>query len=298
MYWVWVVIILVALAALLYFVTRTVPTTGGATASSTATGAPVTFYCGSGNTLTATFGKNDVALSLSDGTRYTLAQTMSGSGIRYESSAAGNDIVFASKGDSATLTNSASSTDMRFNQCTAAKVTSASAAGYDTYTDQSGTFSFEFPTAFQVAGTEMGYSQAWAQGATTSGQMLARIYVPHDYEAGTNFADAWLTVGVSADPSAVKMCLTNPAPVPHATSGQATIDNLPFTKLSFTGAGAGNRYDTTSYRIVRDGQCYAVEYTVHYGVLENFPKGAVKAFDEAKVQGALDGVAKSFQFLQ
>ncbi len=297
MYWVWVIVILAVLAALLYFVTGSAPKGAGTTATSAAS-APVTFYCGQGNTLSATFGKNDVVLALSDGTNYTLPQTMSGSGIRYEYTSTGADIVFASKGDTATLSSSASTTDMRYSQCTAANVTNAATAGYDLYTDRSEAFSFEFPTEFQVTGTEMGYSQAWAQDATTSGQMLARIYVPQSFEAGTNFADAWLTVGVSSDPSAIATCLENPAPVPNATSAQATIDNLPFTKLTFAGAGAGNRYDTTSYRIVRDNQCYAVEYTVHYGVLQNFPKGSVKAFDEAKVRLALDAVAKSFQFLQ
>jgi hypothetical protein len=90
----------------------------------------------------------------------------------------------------------------------------------------------------------------------------------------------------------------NPSPNKNSGTTQVNIGGLPFTKVSFQGAGAGNRYDTTSYRVVRDNQCYAVEYTIHYGVLENYPKGSVKAFDEAKVQSALDEVAQSFQFLQ
>ena len=49
---------------------------------------------------------------------------------------------------------------------------------------------------------------------------------------------------------------------------------------------------------MRNSQCYAIEYTIHYANFENFPKGAVKQFDEASLKATLDGIARSFTFLQ
>ena len=269
------------------------------TVTSTSSGAKnhVTFYCGSDNSIQAIFATSSVVLMLSDGTTLLLPQTISGSGIRYESNSVGSNIVFVSKGDSATLFNSASTTDVRYTTCIAAHITSSSTAGYENYTDRSRTFSFTFPKDFSVSGTDMGYSQSWAQGATTTGMELARIDVPRSYELGTNFGNAWFTVGVSSNPSAVATCLVNMFGVPPVTVTRTTINGVLFTKTTFTGAGAGNRYDTTSYRTMRAGMCYAIEYTIHYGVLQNYPKGAVTQFNEQKIQSALDHVAQSFRFL-
>jgi len=258
---------------------------------------PITFYCGDGNTMNAVFAEGSLALTLSDGEQLTLPQVRSGSGIRYEATTTTSDLLFVGKGDSGSFTNSASTTDMRYATCTAATVTDSDAPGYKLYTDRSDTFSFAFPSNFDVAGTEMGYGYAWTAPATTTGMQLAKIVVPKSFEPGTNFGDAWFSVGVSSDPSAVASCFSTLSGSSDS-SVPATIGGITFAKLEFSGAGAGNRYDTTSYRAVRDGQCYAIEYTIHYGVFENYPAGSVTKFDEAKVARALDEVAQSFRFVQ
>lgn len=258
---------------------------------------PITFYCGDGNTMNAVFTDGSLALTLSDGQSFTLPQVRSGSGIRYEATTTDSDLLFTGKGDSGSFMNSASTTDMRFATCTAAQVAVSEAPGYMTYIDQSNTFAFAFPTNFAVAGTEPGYSYAWTAPATTTGMQLAKVVVPKSFQPGTNFADAWFSVGTSANPDAVATCFDTLSGTAR-TSESVTIGDLTFAKLEFSGAGAGNRYDTTSYRAVRDGQCYAIEYTIHYSVFENYPKGSVEKFDEAKVAKALDEVAKSFRFVQ
>lgn len=296
----WALVIVIIVAAGAYLIIYSNGSSNGlntmATSTSSSTTGPVTFYCGSGNSIQATFATSSAALMLSDGMTLSLPQTISASGIRYESTSTGNDIVFASEGSSATLSNSASTTDMRYATCTAAHVTPANTFGYENYTDQSGTFSFIFPAVFLVSGTVMGYSQSWSQGATTTGMELAHIDVPQSYEPGTNFGNAWFTVGVSSNPSAIATCLMNTSGMPPATTTQVTINGVSFTKMTFTGAGAGQRYVTTSYRTVHADMCYAIEYTIHYGVLQNYPKGAVTQFNEQKIQSALDQVAQSFQF--
>ena len=293
----WIIIALLVAALAVYALMRAPQGSPGGGTASTTSEITATFYCGAGNTIQATFASRSVALILSDGRPFSLPQTISGSGARYESTTTGADIVFWNKGDGATMTASATTTDFRNAECTAARIEPSSTSGLDTYTDQSRTFTFAFPTAFSPAGTEQGYSTAWSAGATTTGMQLAKIDVSRSFEPGTNFANAWFMVGTSADPSAVATCLTNPVPYPNASTTNATIGGVPFTELTYGGAGAGNRYDTTSYRTVKDGECYAVEYTIHYGVFENYPPGAVRRFDEAKVQAALDAIAQSFRFL-
>jgi membrane-bound inhibitor of C-type lysozyme len=283
-------IVVIVAAILIYFVYGAPPASPTGT-----TNGPVTFYCGSNNTFTATFATSSVMIMFPDGSMQTLPQTMSGSGIRYEATSTGADLLFVGKGDYGSFTNSASTTDTRYAQCTAANVSPSSTSGFDTYPDLSKTFTFQFPTDFSVAGIEPGYGPNWSAPATTTGMVLAEIDVPQSYEPGTNFGNAWLTVGTSADSQAVADCTTN-LEGQQATSTPVTIGGVNYTVLAFAGAGAGNRYDTTSYRTVKDGQCYAIEYTIHYGVFENYPKGSVKQFDEQKVANALDQVIQSFRF--
>ena len=289
----WTAVFLILVAAAVYVLVAWRPAQQGAPG---AVPSSVTFYCGAGNSFKATFATSSATLFFPGGESYTLPQTLSGSGIRYEATTSSANLLFTSEGDTGSFTNSASTTDFRYRTCMAANVAPSNTSGYDTYTNLGKTFTFTFPTNFSAAGTEPGYGPGWSVAATTTGMVLAKIAVPMNFEPGTNFGGAWFTVGTSADPSAVATCLMNPMS-DQSTAAQVMLGGIPFTELKFSGAAAGNRYDTTSYRTVRNNQCYAVEYTIHYGVFENYPAGAVKKFNEVKVQNALDKVARSFRFL-
>lgn len=275
-----------------------------APAQPTLPGAPtptpaLTYYCADHKTMQVAFttdpatGGGRAALTLSDGRTFALPQAMSGSGMRYEATSTryGTDVAFIGKGDDAFLTEDGTVT---YGNCTAATVTASDAPGYALYTDEGKTFSFAFPLNVQVAGNAIGFSPDWSALATSSGLALARLTVPKSYAPGTNFNDASFTVGASADPEALAACAT----AQGATATPAKIGDMQVTELTAHDAAAGNRYDTTSYRVVHNGECYAIEYTIHYGAIENYPKGSVKAFDEAAVAAALDEVAKSFIFLK
>lgn len=284
-----IILLIFTIAGTYYFITRQL---NGRSAPATLP-VPVTFFCSNNGSMQAVFATGSVALTLSDGRSLSLPQMMSGSGARYEATTTGVDIFFWNKGDNAFISENEATT---YVDCTAAHVVSSDVSGYDVYSDQSKSFSFTFPTDFSIAGSAVGYTQDWSVNATTSGMVLAHIEVPKSFEAGTNFGDARFTVGTSADPSAIAECLTSPKGN-YGSTTPVTMNGVPFTKITFTGAGAGNRYDTTSYRAVRGNQCYAVEYTIHYGVIENYPVGTVKEFDEARVQSALEKMVQSFQFL-
>ena len=76
------------------------------------------------------------------------------------------------------------------------------------------------------------------------------------------------------------------------------IDDHPFSKFTLNDAGAGNLYETTSYRGLFDGDCYAIEYTIHSTNIGNYsPDQGVKEFDKVKVQEELEKILDSFKFL-
>ena len=247
----------------------------------------VVYYCQEG-ILKTVYNKNDVALSLADGRNLVMPQVISGSGIRYQL----GDITFWSKGDNAFLTEGDKQT---YTNCVAG--TQTTNKGTNTYTDASKTFSFSYPSQFVLSGSDVGYSQDWMEQTTDLGLLLAVVNIPKSLMPGTNFGESKFTVGTSADPDAVKNCLVY-------TNGnlgakeEVTIGNTKFTKITFSDAGAGNFYETTSYRTIRDNQCYAVEYTIHSSNIYNYsPDQGIKEFDKAKVTSILESMAQSFKFL-
>lgn len=276
-----------------------VATSTVATTTTQAVTATANYSCDDGKQISASYAQNSVSLAFSDGRQLTLPQTISGSGIRYEGtstssgpSATSTDVVFWSEGDNAFVMENGSST---FQDCLAGTVSPGPSGSM--FTDQADTYSFDFPSDLSVTGGGGGYTQSWMVNATTSGMILSQIKVPQSYATGTNFVDAKFTVGTSADPSAVALCETGTAKGGHMGSTTvATIGGLDFTAFHTSSAGAGNYYDTTSYRISRNSQCYAIEYTIHYANIKNFPAKSVKQFDEAALSATLDAIARSFSF--
>jgi len=254
----------------------------------------VAYTCDGGKTISATYASSTVAVVLSDGRSFNLPQTISGSGIRYEQGANTNqDIVFWSEGDNAFLSENNVTT---YNNCVAGVTQTQGTTA--TFTDQGKTFTFTYPTQFTVSGGGVGYTQSWMQNTQTSGLILAKLTIPQSFEPKTNFADALFTVGTSADTQAVKNCLTAPGGN-MVTTSKVTINGVQYTKVTYADAGAGNVYNTTSYRIVRNSQCYAIEYTIHSSNIANYPPNqGISAFDEGKVTSVLEGMVQSFTFLQ
>lgn len=250
----------------------------------------VNYYCQEGN-LKAQFGKNYVVLTFADGKNILLPQTTSGSGIRYEM----GSTTFIGKGDNAFLTEGVKTT---YSNCITANQTTKS--GLNTFTDTSKTFSFSYENQYAPSGGDIGYTQDWSYLSTFGdmGLILARVNISKDFFAEkTNFGEARFTVGTSVAPGAVKNCLN----FQYADQGKMSttiINGRQFTKIQFTDAGAGNLYETTSYRTVYNNQCYALEYMIHSSNIQNYdPSQGVKAFDKAKVTSVLEGMTQSFKFI-
>jgi membrane-bound inhibitor of C-type lysozyme len=243
-----------------------------------------TYSCDRGSTITANFSEANVALTLSDGRSLTLPRVVSADGTQYKS----GTTLFVSKGDEAFLQESGSN---NYDNCLAG-VNNTVMNGRKTFINQGNNYTFSYPQAFILSGGGIGYTQNWKMGGdSTMGLSLAKVYVPKEFEPKTNFGDATFTVGTSSDPQALSSCM-------GSSKTWILISGVPFTSVTTSDAGAGNRYDTTSYRAIRNNQCYAVEYTIHYVALANFPPNSgISAYDQKKVQAALETIVQSFRFL-
>ena len=294
-----IIILIILVAGGIYFLAipkATAPTTATSTAQTTQTS--VMYSCDAGKTIAAVYsvpaaGTGSVALILSDGRTFTLPQVMSGSGIRYEQGAGtANDVQFSSKGSDAFLIENNATT---YNNCVGGTITSS--GGTKIFTDQGNTFSFMYASPVTVSGGGVGYSTDWMVNATTTGLLLAKATLPSSFEPKTNFGDATFTVGTSPDPAAVSGCLTY-AGGNGVQKSTVTINGVQYAKFVTSDAGAGNLYQTTSYRAVRNNQCYAVEYTIHSTNIQNYPKSSgIAAFDQSKIQSVLESMVQSFKFL-
>jgi membrane-bound inhibitor of C-type lysozyme len=257
------------------------------------TTAAYTFMCDGGKSITATYATSSVALSLSDGRTLELPQAISGSGFRYENS---DPITFIGKGDDAYLEEKGTQTYMNCVVNTAADGTTASSTNTYTFKDGGHTLSFEYPKDVIVSGGGIGYSTAWQNQAVTSGLVLATAELPRTFQPNTNFGEAKFSIGTSADTGAVSSCYSN-----HGlggTSVKTVINGVNYTKLMFTDVGAGNIYDTTSYRTVRNSQCYTIEYTIHSSNIANYdPSQGITQFDTAAVKAKLESIVQSVTFL-
>jgi membrane-bound inhibitor of C-type lysozyme len=208
----------------------------------------VSYYCQEG-ILKAVYGKSDVTVTFPDGHSLTLPQSISADGGRYES----GTTVFWSKGDNAFITEGSKTT---YTNCvTGDQTTSGDTV---TYIDPGKTFSFSYPTEFAFSGGDGSYTQDWRVNTQDLGLLFTVVQIPKSFMPGTNFGEAKFTVGTSSDPDAVKNCLVaqNGEKV---ESSNAMIGNTKFTEITLSDAGAGNFYETTSYRTLRNSQCYAVE---------------------------------------
>jgi hypothetical protein len=163
-----------------------------------------------------------------------------------------------------------------------------------------GGFSIAYPIDFSI---DQNYSVTpstdWRLGANSNpGNLYFTITVPSAFEPQTNFADAKLTVGASANNKAVADCLVaDPSGGPPSATSTTTINGIQFTVFKSSDAGAGNYYETTSYRTVYSGQCYAIEYTVHSSQIGNYPpQYNLQPFDDNQITSLMDRIVGTFQF--
>ncbi len=160
-------------------------------------------------------------------------------------------------------------------------------------------FSIAYPLDFE---TNDFYSQNpsmdWRLGGGgVPGYLFFTLAIPRAFEPQTNFVGAKLTVGVSRNQQAVADCLDEPSGGPETTS-TAVVNGATFGVMQYADAGAGNYYQTKSYRALRGGTCWTIEYTIHSSQIANYPaEYGLKPFNEKKLTDVLDRVVSTFKFL-
>jgi len=177
----------------------------------------------------------------------------------------------------------------------------ANVAVWQTDQNTSGGFSIAHPLDFTVDDNySLAPSTEWRWNSNNEpGIQYATLTIPSAFEPQTNFDDATLTVGASGNDIAVSECLTPDASGgPAESSTTETINGIPFTAFHSDGVGAGNYYETTSYRALHAGKCYAVEYTIHSGQIMNYPSAyELQPFNEGMLTDVLNRIVGTFTFL-
>ncbi len=167
----------------------------------------------------------------------------------------------------------------------------------ENFTEANGRFSLSYNSFFKFYDGKNSGAKDWRLDAKQDGILLAQIIIPRTYMPSTNFSDAKLTIGVSTNPEAIKSCASDMSNG-EVNGGAKTISGYPFSKLLLSDAGAGNFYETTSYRGLLDGDCYVLEYTIHSTNIANYsPEQGVKEFDKTKIQNEMETIINSFKFL-
>jgi membrane-bound inhibitor of C-type lysozyme len=268
---------------------------------------PVTasYYCDSGKSITAVYNQGEykpstdtnspptptgsVDLTLSDGRTMTLPQTISADGGRYANS--GETIIFWDKGNGLTFTENG---QQSYKNCVV--VASDPGGLTQVYTNSTIGFSLRIPTGFTV--DDKYTYQELGPGKDIVG---VKFTIPKSISAGTNLgSDSYLSVEEIPN---TKDCSANL----FLDVGGANVNLSPtivndgdttYSMASSTGAGAGNRYEESVYTIPGTNPCITVRYFIHYGVLENYPTGTVKQFDNVALTNLFDSIRRTLTIVQ
>ncbi len=170
---------------------------------------------------------------------------------------------------------------------------------WQTDANSRGGFSLAYPIDFDAQDVYASApTTAWRTGVTSTGSLFFTLAIPRAFEPQSNFAGATLTIGSSRSSEAIAHCMdAAPTGIPGTATSTATVNGTAFTVFRSGDAGAGNYYETTSYRTMHAGQCYAVEYTVHSTQIANYPSSYnLQAFDQAKVDSLMQTIIGTFTF--
>lgn len=157
--------------------------------------------------------------------------------------------------------------------------------GWQTYADAE--FSIQYPASYHVSAYD-------PLEGSDSGVVL---HVAESIATGTNLS-ADTHVAVVRKPGAINSCSAEIYLEDPQSAGFVDEGGRRYSIASSTGAGAGNRYEEWAFATPVDGGCIAVLYFIHYGVLENYPEGAVRAFDRQALLSEFDAIRKTFTLRQ
>ena len=171
-------------------------------------------------------------------------------------------------------------------------ISAADSSGWKTYTG-SLPFSISYPQDWIV--NQSYQNTTLGPNKTLDGVGFA---VPQAFVTGTNLSsDSSISVEnntTSTDCDASEF-LDDAVP---AGSKTITINGQTWSLATGSDAGAGNRYQETvvsfPHSVTPTDPCLGIRLFLHYGALENYPTGTVKAFDQDAITRIYESMVNSF----
>jgi hypothetical protein len=268
--------------------------------------AAVLYYCDHGANISAVYYSGEtkppvspdmpptpggkVAIKLSDGRSLSLLQTLSADGIRYAS--ADESFVFWSKGDGALVLENGQ--EKTFIGCIKIVPEPAESGLSQIYSSGSEGFSLRFPKDYTVDG-----SYRYQELGPDKDIVGIKFTIPAACTAWTNLSpDSYLSVEEIPQVMPPAQECSAELFLERATAVEVTDRGITYSVASSIGAGAGNRYEETVYAFLGTNPCIAVRYFIHYGVIENYPEGAVHEFDKQALLNQFDAIRRTLVIVQ
>jgi hypothetical protein len=122
---------------------------------------------------------------------------------------------------------------------------------------------------------------------------LVRIDLPRNDFMDTNLGEAVFVVGASSTSKVTGGCLEM-FPTEMKEDNNEIINGINYKVFEGVGVGAGNIYETKSYRTLYNNVCYEAVLLLHYGNILNYSTGTVRWFDGNKALSDLTEILQTF----
>jgi hypothetical protein len=168
-----------------------------------------------------------------------------------------------------------------------------------TYRSDRGGFTFQYDASYTMREDTSGPYSGWPFLTQQAGTKSVTISISTTTQPQTNFAGAEFRVAYSSSSNALAKCATvDPNQNFPSAVSQEVVNGIRFTSYKTSDAGAGNFYNTTSFRTLHAGACYAVDLMIHSTNIANYPpERQIQQFDAAKAESALRAILQTFKFL-
>ena len=149
-----------------------------------------------------------------------------------------------------------------------------------TYTNKEYGISFRYSDLFTINTANEGTYLSWGGTESIAAKSLVSIRLPKSFQPQTNFSEGIITVYVAE--GVADKCLT-------AQVGETAAETQGEWSVFTAGdAGAGNYYESTNYRTVKNNSCIMVESLIHSTSLGAYdPSQGIVAFDKEEVKAVL-----------
>jgi membrane-bound inhibitor of C-type lysozyme len=243
----------------------------------------ISYVCLDNKTVEAKYYQDSVDLTLSDGRMISLPQAIAASGARYANS--DESVVFWNKGNEAFITEG-DPNNPTFRNCGEGAPT---AAPVTTYTNASSTWSVQYGEGWTV-------DEAFQYTGVSAAKPISgvKFTIPQALANGTNLsADSY--VSVEWLPRATS-CVADIYVLDNVKAETVDLNGKTYSRVSVTGAAAGNRYEETVHAVPNSTPCTAVRYYIHSTEIGNYPEGTVTEFDKAALLAEMDKIRDSLTF--